>query len=155
MPDGNGGLEDPQLDLADIPLSLGFFLRIAQLQVFEQFHDNLSDLGMRPGEFTVLRIIQANPGAVQGTIARVLHIKAAHMTKLVARFVENGMVERTGTKNDRRQVRLSLTEAGHAYVDANLDVVHRQHKAERRDLSDADFAQLMELLRKYTGYADV
>jgi len=142
---------DDRIELGEMAGSIGFLLRIAQVQVFEEFYEALSAHDMKPGEFTVLWVIHLNPGLRQGTIARALRIKPAHMTKLVARLADAGYVSRITPADDRRSVRLMLTSSGKAFVRKNRDELINFHKAERSRLDDDEFVQFAALLRKFTG----
>ncbi len=142
---------EESVDLGALTGSLGFMLRMAQLQVFDLFFQRLAAHDMKPGEFTVLWVIAENPGLRQGTIARELRIKPAHMTKLIRRMVAAGFVARTVPENDRRSVRLSLTAPGAAFVEKNRGAFLDLHAAERARLSDGETAQLLALLGKLTG----
>jgi len=144
-------IDDDVVDLGELGASLGFLIRIAQVQSFEAFYKALEKHGLKPGEFTVLWVIGLNPGLRQGAVGRRLSIKPAHMTKLVQRMVSAGYVKRTVPANDRRSVRLTLTPSGEAFVAKNRKELLNRHKAERSALSDAEFAQLVRLLRKLTG----
>lgn len=147
-------LDEDVIELGEMAGSLGFLLRIAQVQVFDEFYAALSVHGMKPGEFTVLWVIHLNPGLRQGTIARALHIKPAHMTKLVARLADAGYISRIIPTDDRRSVRLMLTSTGKAFVRKNRDDLINFHKAERSRLDDDEFEQFAALLRKFTGIAE-
>lgn len=135
-------------DLAD---SLGFLLRVSQIKTFDNFYAVLGEAGLKPGEYTVLWAIQMNPGLRQGTIARTLRIKPAHMTKLTSRLVERGLVTRTPSPEDRRAVGLNLTEEGEAFVTMRRDDFLNFNYAERDNLSDEEAEQLIALLKKFTG----
>ena len=139
------------VDLGEITGSLGFLLRMAQLRAYDHFFETLAGHDLRPGEFTVLWVIGLNPGLRQGTIARTLYIKPAHMTKLVGRLVAANWVSRTIPDNDRRSVRLTLTPDGKAFVEAYREKFLNAHLAERSNLSADDATDLIALLRRYTG----
>jgi DNA-binding MarR family transcriptional regulator len=120
------------------------------LRAFEAFFRTAgSDL--KPGEFTVLWVIGLNPGLRQGTIARRLRIKPAHMTKLIRRIVDAGLVEREIPPDDRRSIRLSLTKAGKAFIERHKITLRKSHEAERAALSDQEYTTIVGLLRKVTG----
>lgn len=144
-------LEAEKIELGEITSSLGFLLRVAQLQAFDAFFKALPHKGLKPGEFTVLWLIGLNPGLRQGAVARELNIKPAHMTKLVQRLSDAGYVERKIPEDDRRSVRLVLTEAGHGFVEKNRDVFLDLNGAERAKLTSAEADQLVGLLRRYVG----
>lgn len=148
-------VEDPGLSgsLALGPLagSLGFLLRISQLAVFEKFYEELGDLGLRPGEFSVLWLIQQNPGVRQGLVARSLHIKNARMTKLIRGFEESGYLTRRIPDDDRRAVELTLTPKGLGFVDGHRQNFFTYYQSAGTNLSAAEMAELIGLLQKFIG----
>ncbi len=144
-------LEEERLDYGALAESVGFLLRIAQVQSFDMFFEHLSAKGLKPGEFTLLWVVGLNPGLRQGTLARQLRIKPAHMTKLVQRLVSAGYLSRQVPEDDRRSVRLALTPGGEAFVASRRDAFLQFHAAERAALTDDEFRQLTALLGKLTG----
>jgi len=139
------------IDLEPLFDSVGFLLRIAQIQSYEGFFEALGDFGLRPGAFTVLRVLAHNPDTQQGALARILRIKPAHMTKLVQEMVKKGLVSRTVPENDRRSVRLSLTGNGMALVERNQAEFRKYIDIERGRLTDREVEELTRLLCKLTG----
>lgn len=142
---------DEPLDYGELAESVGFLLRIAQVQSFDMFFKHLSAQGLKPGEFTLLWVVGRNPGLRQGTLARQLRIKPAHMTKLVQRLVGAGYLSRKVPADDRRSVRLALTPAGEDFVASRRGAFLEFHAAERAALTDEEFRQLTALLAKLTG----
>lgn len=143
--------DEDDVELGEITGSIGFLLRMAQLKAFDYFFQTLEGHDLKPGEFTVLWVIGLNPGLRQGTIARRLHIKPAHMTKLVQRLVNAGWITRTIPEDDRRSVRIALTEEGTAFVDRYREKFLHVHLAERSDLTGDEARTLIALLRRYSG----
>jgi len=141
---------DP-LRLSPLTGSLGFLLRMAQVQVFDFFFEDLGKIGLRPGEFSLLWVIHANPGLRQGVLAQTMRIKRAHMTKMIRSFEERGLVERTIPDEDRRAVELRLTEAGTAFVAAHAETFFSHDDRRPTTLSPQEHAQFMALLQKYVG----
>jgi DNA-binding MarR family transcriptional regulator len=140
--------DESEVDLGDLERTLGFLLRMAQVRVYEQFFRHFDGTEVKPGEFTVLRVIGGNPGVRQGTLARVLNIKPAHMTKLVHRLVTSGLIERATPPEDRRAVELQLTAKGSEFVARHLPDFETVHAAERIGLSQTEERQLLGLLHK-------
>lgn len=143
--------DEDAIDFGDLTRSVGFLLRMAQLQSFDMFFARLAKHGLKPGEFTLLWVVGLNPGLRQGSLARRLRIKPAHMTKLVQRLVAADLLARTVPDDDRRSVRLSLTGAGTAFVARHRAAFLAFHDAERHPLTDAEHRQLLHLLGKLTG----
>ena len=143
--------EDGEISLGMLTESLGFMLRIAQVRVFEAFFAELEGDGIKPGEFSMLWVLSLNPPLPQGSLARTLSIKPAHMTKLVGRLVKAGLVQRHPSKEDRRVVNLSLTRDGAAYVARHKPTFESFHDRERALLPKDDCETLIRILQDFTG----
>ncbi len=139
------------LDFGEMGNSLGLLLRLAQVRVFEIFYEKLAHHGLKPGEFTMLWLIGLNPDSRQGDIARRIRIKPAHMTKLVSRAVDAGLVERIMAEDDRRSVRLRLTAEGERFIEEKKREFLTYLAHENIGLSGADFSELIRILRLFNG----
>jgi len=139
---------DEGVDLGALGASLGFLLRLAQVRVYDRFFAAFAGTEVKPGEFSVLWVIDLNPGVPQGALARALTIKPAHMTKLVARMVEAGLVVRRVPDSDRRSVHLTLTPQGRAHLAQHRARFEALHEAERAGLSETEAQDLARLLSK-------
>ncbi|MEC9197930.1 MAG: MarR family transcriptional regulator [Pseudomonadota bacterium] len=143
--------EQDSVELGELGQSLGFLIRLAQVRVYDQFYERFGESDLRPGEFSILWAIHLNPGIRQGLLAQALHIKAAHMTKIIRRFEDNGIVERHIPEDDRRSVHLSLTKAGTKLALEQQTAFFGPDCYNRHDMTDEDAAMLAHLLRKYMG----
>ncbi len=144
---------DPVEDVDVGPLRnlLGFLLRMAQLQTFEQYFNEFEGMEFRPGELSVLMLIQHNPGIRQGLVARRMMIKRAHMTKLVRSLEKKGCVVRAIPDDDRRSVTLTLTAEGRGVVRRQWARLVRNEEGRRGRLSKAEERQLIRLLQRFVG----
>lgn len=140
-----------QVDVGPLESTLGFLLRMAQLQIYDDLFADLGDYGLKPGSFSVLTLIRKNPGIRQGVLARRLLIKRAHMTKLIRGFEDLGYVSRTIPDEDRRAVELDLTAAGREFVERHWDLFYDHGTAQTEYLSSEEEAQLLALLRKFVN----
>lgn len=143
--------QDDAVDFGELKNSLGFLVRIAQVKIFKEFYVAMADAKLKPGEFSTLWIIGLNPGYRQGTIAKSLNIKPAHMTKLVDRLVRAGFIERVVPPNDRRSVRISLTIEGQEFVNHHRAQFINFHASERANLSEEEYNQFVSLLKKFNN----
>jgi len=73
------------------------------------------------------------------------------MTKLISRVVDAGLVERVIPKDDRRSIKLWLTEQGEQFVDEKKREFLNYLKHENSGLSEDEFGQLIHLLRVFNG----
>lgn len=143
-----------EIDFGEMRGSLGLLLRLAQVKVFDSFFENLARHGLKPGEFTMLWVIGLNPDTRQGVVARRLRIKPAHMTKLVQRNVDKGLVARDIPDVDRRSVHLRLTEKGQRFVDEKKPEFLNFIAKENTRLTDTEFRTLIRLLQKFNDMED-
>ncbi|WP_417210016.1 MarR family winged helix-turn-helix transcriptional regulator [Antarctobacter sp.] len=133
--------------------SLGFLLRLAQLQSFADFFRTFEGEEVRPGEISVLMVLHENPGIRQGLLARALSIKRAHMTKMVRQMEADGLITRRVPEDDKRAMELRLTPEGEARVRALMPTFADHESRDARALDRAEAAELKRLLRKMLGVA--
>jgi DNA-binding MarR family transcriptional regulator len=138
--------------LGELEQSLGFLLRISQVNIFDVYFRHFGEHDLIPAEFSILWVLHLNPGVKQGAVADRLSIKPAHMTKLVQKLVSFGFVRRDTPEDDRRSVRLGLTAAGHCFIEENARAFMDLHQVEKGRLSESEMNNLVALLRKYLGF---
>jgi len=107
---------------------LGYILRRAQLAIFEDFIAACSRYDIRPGQYSVLTVIEQNPGLSQTKVAEALGIKKTNFVAMVDAFEKRGLVRRAATPGDRRSYALFLTEAGKALM-RKLHRIAEQHES--------------------------
>ena len=112
----------------------------------------LSPFKLQPNEFSVLvRLRRCGPdGEItqKALLAEVL-ITSGAMTNLMARLIKNGLIEKRQSKDDKREVRVRLTDKGKKLIDAAMEV---QAKVERdlvKDLKPKDRKELERLLKTF------
>src|SRR4051794_37051097 len=69
-----GATESTPLQLGELPELLGYSLKRAQLKVFEDFLRCAAPLQLTPAQFSVLLLLEKNPGRNQTEIANTLGI---------------------------------------------------------------------------------
>jgi DNA-binding MarR family transcriptional regulator len=139
------------VDVGPMRDSLGFLLRMAQLQTYGHYFAELKDFELKPGEFTVLTVILRNPGIRQGVLAQSLMIKRAHMTKLIRSLEDRGFVGRAIPDDDRRSVTLTLTEDGRRSVERHWRSFLRYERTPKSGLTLEEERQLVSLLQAFVG----
>ncbi|WP_224704962.1 MarR family winged helix-turn-helix transcriptional regulator [Devosia aquimaris] len=97
---------------------LGYRLRRAQLSVFQRFLQVFEEMRLRPAEYSVLLLIDDNPGRKQTEIADALGIKRANFVTLVHALQARGFLERRAAAGDRRANALHLTGEGVQFLAA-------------------------------------
>lgn len=100
--------------------------------------------GSKRGRGNVMEQIDKNPGITQKELAELLEIQPASLSEVLIKLERKGFVEREKDAEDRRVIRVSLTDIGQAEI----------HKAEElstdpfQTLTKNEQALLKELLNK-------
>ena len=138
------------LDLGPLPGLLGYQLRLAQLAVFRDFERAAGGLGVSPGRFGLLALVEANPGVSQSRLAHAVGLDRSTMVAVLDQLEDRRLVERRAGP-DRRTNGLWLTREGKRLV-ARLKRRIAEHEARIAGrLSAKERATLFELLRRLAG----
>jgi DNA-binding MarR family transcriptional regulator len=130
------------------PLSgyVGFMLRRIQTAVFSEFIASLGQLDLRPAQYTLLEVIDANPGLRQSDAAAALGIQKANFVALVNELERRSLVQRRRSSADRRSYSLHLAPQGRRVLAAARDVHDAQESRLAAQLGARDRARLLTLL---------
>jgi DNA-binding MarR family transcriptional regulator len=105
-------------------------------------------LQLRPVEYTMLVLVDSNPGSTAARLARALAVSAPNVTMWLDKLQRRGLVRREASETDRRTQHLYVTDKGHRLAE---EATRRVVDAERHafsHLSVGERAILLELLRK-------
>ena len=141
---------EPELpvDLGPLPGLIGYALRRAQLAVAQDFHRRVAAEDIRPGQYSVLMVLQNNPGLRAARAAQALGIKRTNFVPVLDGLEARGLAERRRVQGDRRASALFLTEAGKAVL-ARLAPLVAEHEARFAGRLGTDGrSQLMGLLHR-------
>src|SRR5271155_3376475 len=133
-------------DLGPLPGLVGYALRRAQLAVFQDFVQTMATLDIRPAQFSVLLLIDRNPGVNQAQIGEALGIKPANLAVMLNELAARRLAERRPGALDRRTHALHLTASGRALMrQLQARVVDHERRIVER-LGTAGKARLLRLL---------
>ena len=88
---------------------LGYFVRRLQVWIFQDFVRTLAPFDIRPAQYSVLVVIEANPGLSQADLADTLGIERARLVRLLDELEKRGFTRRMASPSDRRSHALFLT----------------------------------------------
>jgi DNA-binding MarR family transcriptional regulator len=128
---------------------LGYYLRRAQIWIFQDFIRTLEGLNLRPAEFSVLAVIGGNKGLSQADVAQRLGIERARLVRLLDRLEKRGFTQRLPSPTDRRSHVLRLTPSGQQILKRAkaLVMVHEERLIER--LGPTPHKMMIDALRDF------
>ncbi|MGH6990897.1 MAG: MarR family winged helix-turn-helix transcriptional regulator [Stellaceae bacterium] len=145
---GRAGSDPEMPPLAD---SIGFLVRIIQLQSFQLFYRRFDGSGLSIGGMTTLGAIQANPGIRHGVLADALMIKRPNFTKVVNGLQQAGLITREAPGSDRRTTALFITRKGERKLESIREDVLRYHAEMTAGLSAEERDQLLGMLHRISA----
>jgi DNA-binding MarR family transcriptional regulator len=128
---------------------LGYQLAQASISTASVFMQLVGEpFGLRPVEFTVLSLINENPGSSLARLAQALAVTAPNITMWIDRLEERGLVQRERSETDRRAQHLDVTATGRQLVAKATQQLHDGERDLLAHLSEGERIILIELLHK-------
>jgi DNA-binding MarR family transcriptional regulator len=103
-------------------------------------------LGVHVGQNFLLEALWEEDGLTLGELARRMHVEVPTATRMTKRMEATGLLDRTTDANDRRVVRIALTERGRALREELPGLLDGIALHALRDLTPAERDQLITLL---------
>jgi DNA-binding MarR family transcriptional regulator len=125
----DGTTEGAALQLGELSELLGYSLKRAQLKVFEDFLRCVAPLQLTPAQFSVLLLLDRNPGRNQTEIASTLGILRPNFVAMLDGLESRDLCTRMRSANDRRSHILVLTDKGRAVLARAKKLVATKHEA--------------------------
>ncbi len=144
-----GRADRPTLD--GVSAYMGFVLRLAQLELFQDFDAQLAAENITSGQFCALCIVRDNPGLNQAALAEALRAEAPRMVALVDILARRGYVARLTSMKDRRSSALYLTPEGASQLRRLCAKVVRHDRRLARRLRSGTREQLLQMLQELAG----
>ncbi len=119
-----------------------------QAELSDSFERMLRPHGVSGTQYNVLRILRGSgpDGLCRNEIRDRLLTRMPDVTRLLDRMEEAGLVSRTRSSEDRRQVGTHLTSSGRDLVDRLDEVVAEEHRQRLGHLTEKQLKTLVELL---------
>src|SRR5436305_5145400 len=141
--------ESGMLHLGELSDHLGYALKRAQLRIFEDFLRCVAPLQLTPAQFSVLLLLDQNPGRNQTEIASALGILRPNFVAMLDGLESRELCTRVRSSNDRRSHILMLTDKGRAVLARARKLVTTRHEARLNELlGPANRAALLDMLAK-------
>jgi DNA-binding MarR family transcriptional regulator len=140
-----------EVDLGILNDVIGFRIRRIQNHLSRAFAERVNSKDVKPGLFSALALIQANPGLSQTTLSREIGFDKATVVALLDSLERLEWAERRRSPDDRRRHSLYITRKGQAALKALRTQALANEAAIHEVLSDEEQAQLFSLLDKIYG----
>lgn len=144
----------PELDVSSIDV-IGRVIRLAAL-VTQVNEGALASEGLARSEFEVLSALKRAGGALRPSeLTRETLSSGAATTKRLARLAGEGLIIRTPSARDRREVEVRLSDTGAELIDRLFPEQLDRERGVVEALDEAERDQLAALLRKVLSSLDV
>jgi DNA-binding MarR family transcriptional regulator len=136
------------VDLGPLKGYVGFMLRRVQSAVFADFIAQLAAVELRPAQYALLEVIDANPGLKQSDAAAALGIQKANFVALVSELEARSLLLRRRSQSDRRSYALFLEPGGLRLLE-RARRLHSDHESRlAAQLGTAGRDRLLSLLNR-------
>lgn len=148
--------EDPAANITDSMAAelVGYNLKRSYLVVRNAAQEVLEPMGLKVVSMTALSLIVDNPGIAPSQIADTLQMERPNIVVIIDELETRQLISRARSKQDRRRFALTATVRGRRLRDQASEAVAKAEYAALGALSDAEIAQLLELLRRIRGARD-
>ena len=148
------GKELAGVDFGRLPGYIGYQVRQAQSAVFRDISRSIKAIGVTPGEFSLLTMLEANPGINSVTLARIYQLDKATLSLSIKGLAGRGLISSARDSNDRRYFSLRLTPEGRAVLRRVTRRVEKQEQAMDAVLKPGERELLLDLLDRVSRAFD-
>ncbi|MFT3817549.1 MAG: MarR family transcriptional regulator [Rubrivivax sp.] len=128
---------------------LGYQLAQATIVTTRVFTEEIGEpFELRPVEFTILALVDGNPGVSARQLADALAVTPPNITMWIDKLEKRGYVERERSSTDRRAQHIRATGKGAALARKAVRLAVEGEQQALSALSPAERAMLVELLHK-------
>ena len=107
----------------------------------------LAQSGLRMITFSVLSIIDENPGIRQSGVAELLVIERPNMVVIIDELEQAMLIQRDRSEQDRRAYELRITDTGKTRLEQARQAVIQHEARMCKDIADSDIADMISTLR--------
>jgi len=119
--------------------------------VFQDFFRTFAQVRIRPAQFSVLAILERNPGLRQTEVAAVLGIKRTNFVGLLDELERRGLAQRRAAAADRRSSALYLTDKGRTLMRKLKRMVAVQERRMTARIGRSNRDRLFDILHRLAG----
>ncbi len=110
--------------------------------------------GLTPAQFRVLQVVAETDVTTPKAISARMGVSQATMTALLDKLERHGMLRRSRSSLDRRQMNVELTERGHVAVAEAPDALQQRYVRQFEALQDWEQAMIVAALERVAALLD-
>lgn len=133
-------------DCLKLENQLCFPLYACSREVVKRYTPYLDELGLTYTQYVTMMVMWEHKSLTVKAAGEYLHLDSGTLTPLFKKLEEKGLVDRTRSREDERNLIVSVTKKGEALRDRALDVP--SHLADCIDFDPEKGKQLYELLHE-------
>jgi len=128
---------------------LGYFMRRAQVWVFQDFIQALQGLDISPAQYSILHVISANAGLSQAELGRALGIERARLVRVLDRLDKRGLTRRLQSAADGRTHALRLSPKGQETLRRARELAARNEERLSAKIGAEPYRIVKNILREF------
>jgi DNA-binding MarR family transcriptional regulator len=137
-----------QVDTSYLQTLLGYNARRAALTIIEVFLERMAQFGLRPVDFSVMSVIQHNPGVTSRQLCAALNLLPPNLVGLIQSLEARGLISRRPHPTDGRAMGLHPTHEGSELMQQAARTATDLEIESSSRLTDAERKTLLDLLQK-------
>lgn len=125
---------------------VGYRTRLMQSVLADRVVAGFTPYKMKPGSFTTMALMSANPGCSQAELARAGGLDKSAIVTILDELEDRGLAVRGRSREDRRRNALFLTGRGEELTAEMASVAHGSEQPLREAFTAEELSKLLELL---------
>lgn len=141
-------LLDEDLQSNQLQKEVGYHLKRSYVQVIEHFHLDMSEINLRPAEYSILSMIAENSQVTAKKLSKALNIAPPNLVSLIDLLEAKKLISKSVNENDRRSLILNLTPQGEDHLAKAIKTSAKSQQNALSNLSTEEITELICLLKK-------
>lgn len=136
------------IDTRFLETLFGYNARRAALVIIERFLRDMAPFDLRPVDFSVLSLVQHNPGITSRQLCSALGLLPPNLVGMLNKLEKRNLIHRLPHPSDRRAMGLHMTQAGQEFMTRAEAAATELERDAVAGLTAAEQKTLLRLLQK-------
>jgi DNA-binding MarR family transcriptional regulator len=109
---------------------------------------SMAELGLTTAQFGILKVVQDGSEDTAAELCRRYNMDPGAMARMLDKLDEKGLIQRERSSEDRRVVRIALTDSGRALCEQGIDAAVKTLNHSVRNFSKEELDTFKDALRR-------